>query len=252
MPPPRPKRGWKSAFVQVVGLPQGVEAKVRKAARRLLPNGLSATQRAEKEEEIVYRFFVAAFSFTHRNAGAGGPAPGQVKAALRGIQKLVGGLIKKLQDLDEISAATLVMSKRPAQPLDPTPLDLRIQFKGVWDLEAALAHALQELREPDPARRLWLNLLDDSSLHLVTAVTRGTEDLFASALKMLALDIKRVSGKLPTTYWNDIKGRYEGTFIPLTMLLAKAVLPQRERKSAAWPASAARDALASARSKEAP
>lgn len=252
MPPPRPKQGWKSTFGQIGGLRQEVVVKVRKEAQRFLPAGLPAKQRSDDAEEIVRRFYVAVFSFTHRNAGAGGPSPGQVKAALTRLQRRVLDLIGELQELDELSAATLVMSKPPAGPLDPTPLDLRIQFKGIWDLEAALAQALRELEEPDPARRLWLNLLDDSSLHLVTAVTRGTQDLFASALEVLALDIKRVSGKLPTAYWNDIEGQYQGTFIPLSELLAAAVLPKRKPNPAGWPASAARDALASARSKAAP
>ena len=252
MPRAKPRWGWKSAFDEPFRLPEEVEVKVREEAQRLLPDGLSATQQAEMEEEIVYRFFFAVFSFTHRNAGAGGPAPGQVKAALAGIQQCVGDLTEQLSKLDELSAATLVMSKPSAGPLDPTPLDLRIQFKDIMDLEAALAHALRELEEPDPARRLWLNLLDGSSLHLVTAVTRGTQDPFATALEVLALDIKRVSGKLPTAYWNDIEGQYQGTFIPLSELLAAAVLPQRKPNPAGWPASAARDALASARSKAVP
>jgi hypothetical protein len=228
-------------FDEEIFVPQGVRDRLHQEAVALLPKKLSVDEKGQKAEAISRRFVYAFVLFEHLNARAGGPTSKQSKAALQALKSDADRLVKRLEELDELTAAILMLSKKPRVLDEQVEPSLRVHFEGVWTLTEALTYALRQVKE-DPTRRIFPGVLSGVPTHLVMAATYPTANPFVTALVRLATDIRQITGKLPSVSWEPLVEEYSGTFMPLSKLLAEAAYPSRQQKDNSWPGSAARKA----------
>jgi hypothetical protein len=237
----KPKWGWKADYEQLPELPEETQSAIRHAMLDLLadcPDG----ERQERADDVIHSVHFAWEAFVNETGEARGPTVGEVKAALLEIHSRLDKLVVLLDRLDDVSAIAVTRSNKAIRSSD-TKVSLKIadQFKGVWDLQAALSYALRELDKPKADDRRWCNM--SYPVGLMGCSIMSSREPFVSALEGIAWAVYEATGKSPSAYWDNDTGQYEGTFLPLVQIFARLASPERSHNPRAWPASAAEVAL---------
>jgi hypothetical protein len=254
MPRAKPRWGWRFESRKLPDLPAHLVDAVRTEMQRFLPAGLSHEEREEMLAKLIGEFLEARQYFEDAKIMSTGPTREQIFAALLDIKGRVDHVITGLESLDDVSAQALEISN---QPVPARGKDRRRglagHFRGVWDLQTAIDHALVQFRRPNPDDRRWPNWLSIAPVMMSSAIS-SKGDPFRRALFFLAQGIELATetdtskGTAPTANWSPDDDAVQGSFVPVAELLAEAIALDKSNRLWGTPARVAQTALRDYRS----
>jgi hypothetical protein len=254
MPRAKPRWGWRFESRKLPDLPAHLVDAVRTEMQRFLPVGLSDEEREAMLAKLLSEFLEARQYFADAKILRNGATREQILAALVDIKGRVDHVITGLESLDDVSAQALEISN---QPVPARGKDRRRglagHFKGVWDLQTAIDHALVQFRSPNPDNRSWPNWFSIAPVMMSSAIS-SKGDPFRRALFFLAQGIELATetdsgkGSAPTAYWSPDDDAVRGSFVPVVELLAKAIALDKSNRLGGTPARVAQIALRDFRS----